>query len=99
MHAEVNRDIYKRDDMWQSVFGVQMVMFLCIRLPMNSESMVMVVILAIYLRLQVGSMLGAEAEKGSRSATGSDIWPRGRRLPCLVGAPEGPVEMSAIPNG
>jgi len=44
-------------------------------------------------------MLGAEAEEGSRSATGSDIWARSQRLPCLVGAPEGSVEMSAIPNG
>ena len=66
---------------------------------MNSKSMVMVVILAFYLRLKVGSMLGAEAEEGSRSATGSGIWARSRKLPCLVGAPEGPVEMSAIPNG
>jgi len=47
VHAEVDQYIYiyKSNGMWQSVFGAQMVMFLCIRLPMNSKSMVMVVIL------------------------------------------------------
>jgi len=35
------------------------------------------------------SMLGAEAEEGSASATGSNIWARSLRLLCLAGAPEG----------
>ena len=41
-------------------------------------------------------MLGAKAEEGSGSATGSNIWARSRRLLCLAGAPEGPVETSAM---
>ena len=42
-------------------------------------------------------MLGANAEEGSGSATGSNsIWARSRRLLCLAGAPEGPVETSAM---
>jgi len=32
------------------------------------------------------SMLGAEAEEGSESAAGSNIWTRSPRLLCLAGA-------------
>jgi len=42
------------------------------------------------------SMLSAEAEGGSGSATRSNTWARSRRFLCLAGAPEGPVETIAM---